>query len=227
MEENEEQTKVFNEIIIFGCGGVGSWIAEYIVRMKLTNRLILIDFDNVEPKNLNRQNYTILDNGISKVQALKTRLAMIQSRTGREEDMQVAIREQNKKINDEIDIITYNKDSLAILATDNVKSKQTIAKHFNRYLLINCDKNYVEIKNHLDTEENSAWDMGGGYNSNQDIISNINSAIMVTTIIKEMPDQTWTKNKFSFKVEPETELRNLINGNTKKRRNVSMGALFG
>ena len=59
------------EIIIFGIGGVGSWLAEFIVRNKVCEKLTLVDFDLVEKKNLRRQNYILVDDGEFKVEALR------------------------------------------------------------------------------------------------------------------------------------------------------------
>lgn len=41
-------------IIVFGCGGVGSWCIEALVRSGF-RRLTLVDFDRVSPSNINRQ----------------------------------------------------------------------------------------------------------------------------------------------------------------------------
>ena len=41
-------------VIIFGMGGVGSWVAETLVRTGVYH-LDIVDFDNVAPSNINRQ----------------------------------------------------------------------------------------------------------------------------------------------------------------------------
>lgn len=56
--------------------GLGSVIAEALVRIGVT-RLILVDFDHVEPSNLNRQNFTAADCGRAKTEALRDRLLAI------------------------------------------------------------------------------------------------------------------------------------------------------
>lgn len=62
------------KIIIFGCGGVGSWTAETLARTGFAD-ITLVDADNIVPSNINRQlpalNSTI---GRSKVDALRQRL---------------------------------------------------------------------------------------------------------------------------------------------------------
>lgn len=62
---------------VVGVGGVGSILAESLVRIGI-NELTIIDKDTVDPSNLNRQlAYTSLDIGKSKVCALKDRLLQI------------------------------------------------------------------------------------------------------------------------------------------------------
>ncbi|HOI43193.1 MAG TPA: ThiF family adenylyltransferase, partial [Elusimicrobiales bacterium] len=58
---------------IAGAGGLGSNIALALARAGV-GRLILADFDKVEPSNLNRQQYTVDQIGRRKVKALKDNL---------------------------------------------------------------------------------------------------------------------------------------------------------
>jgi molybdopterin/thiamine biosynthesis adenylyltransferase len=73
-EENQEKIKNFP--ILLGGVGIGSIIAECALRLGF-EKITLIDGDEVELSNLNRQNYTKDDIGISKVEALKKRLLSI------------------------------------------------------------------------------------------------------------------------------------------------------
>ena len=61
---------------IAGLGGLGSNIAIALARVGV-GRLILVDFDLVEPSNLNRQQYFIHQIGIPKVEALRDNLSKI------------------------------------------------------------------------------------------------------------------------------------------------------
>jgi len=61
---------------IAGAGGLGSSVAVALARVGV-GRLILADFDVVEPSNLNRQQYFVDQIGLSKVEALKANLARI------------------------------------------------------------------------------------------------------------------------------------------------------
>lgn len=63
-------------IHIIGCGSVGSTVAELLVRFGLT-RLVLYDFDIVEPKNLANQMYRQEHVGKPKVEALVEMLCEI------------------------------------------------------------------------------------------------------------------------------------------------------
>jgi sulfur carrier protein ThiS adenylyltransferase len=61
---------------IAGCGGLGSAVAIALARIGV-GRLLLADFDLVEPSNLNRQQYFVDQIGMAKVDALKANLARI------------------------------------------------------------------------------------------------------------------------------------------------------
>ena len=61
---------------IAGLGGLGSAIAIALARIGV-GKLILVDFDVVEPSNLNRQQYFIHQIGIPKVEALQENLSKI------------------------------------------------------------------------------------------------------------------------------------------------------
>jgi sulfur carrier protein ThiS adenylyltransferase len=63
-------------VAIAGLGGLGSNIAVMLARLGV-GRLLLIDFDVVEPSNLNRQSYCIRHLGMPKTLALQSQLAEI------------------------------------------------------------------------------------------------------------------------------------------------------
>lgn len=63
-----------SNIILFGCGGVGGYIAEMLVRSGVGN-ITIVDFDNVDITNINRQIIALHSTiGKSKVSVLKDRL---------------------------------------------------------------------------------------------------------------------------------------------------------
>lgn len=61
---------------IAGLGGLGSAIAIALARIGI-GKLILVDFDVVEPSNLNRQQYFVHQIGMLKVEALQKNIALI------------------------------------------------------------------------------------------------------------------------------------------------------
>jgi len=72
MEEKLKNGKV----AIAGLGGLGSNIAVMLARIGV-GKLLLVDFDKVEPSNLNRQYYDLTHLGMLKTDALKKQLEKI------------------------------------------------------------------------------------------------------------------------------------------------------
>lgn len=72
----EEQEIIKNYPVVLGGSGIGSVIAECILRLGFEN-ITIIDGDQVELSNLNRQNYTEDDVSTDKTEALKKRLLAI------------------------------------------------------------------------------------------------------------------------------------------------------
>jgi molybdopterin/thiamine biosynthesis adenylyltransferase len=72
----EEQETIRNCSIVLGGSGIGSVIAECALRLGF-EQITIIDGDQVETSNLNRQNYTVEDVGIDKVESIKKRLLAI------------------------------------------------------------------------------------------------------------------------------------------------------
>jgi sulfur carrier protein ThiS adenylyltransferase len=69
--------KIKNSVVgIAGLGGLGSAIAIALARVGVGS-LILVDFDVVEPSNLNRQQYFLSQIGMPKVEALQKNLVLI------------------------------------------------------------------------------------------------------------------------------------------------------
>lgn len=78
------KTKFFHKhsikrIILAGCGGTGSILAEHLCRMiagfKLECSLVLYDGDKIEEANITRQNFEVYEIGQNKAQALALRLS--------------------------------------------------------------------------------------------------------------------------------------------------------
>jgi ThiF family/Prokaryotic E2 family A len=67
-------------VFIWGCGGIGSWIAEFVTRSGAA-KVTLCDYATVTGGLLVRQNYTESDIGEDKAEALAARLRAISDRT--------------------------------------------------------------------------------------------------------------------------------------------------
>lgn len=107
-----EKTK----IIIIGCGGLGSNIAKALVRTGFL-KITIIDFDIVELKNLNRQDFYIDQVGMKKTEALKENLLKINN--------EALIETLNLKITEE-NIEVLKKADIVVEAVDKEEYKRLI-----------------------------------------------------------------------------------------------------
>ena len=89
---------------IMGLGGLGSVVAISLARIGI-GRLLLADFDVVEPSNLNRQQYLIDQIGMLKVDALKENLARINPYLEIISDKTVLTEESIPEIFSEVDVL--------------------------------------------------------------------------------------------------------------------------
>jgi hypothetical protein len=104
-------------VSVVGCGGTGSFVAEGLCRILPERaRLLLIDFDRVEDRNLIRQNFTEDDLGIIKSEALALRLARKYGRSVGYSTVPVHM--------------TELKSGLLIGCVDNGLARQDIAKKY-------------------------------------------------------------------------------------------------
>jgi tRNA A37 threonylcarbamoyladenosine dehydratase len=109
-------------ILIAGLGGVGGYALETLLRLGVGN-FLLIDFDNIDITNLNRQILTLQNNvGKAKIDAAKDRAALI--------NPQAKIQTLNLKINqDNIkNILSEYTPNFVIDAVDDVNAKFAIIK---------------------------------------------------------------------------------------------------
>ena len=121
------------KILIVGCGGVGGYALETLVRSGIKN-IDLIDFDKIDITNLNRQIITNLINiGLSKVEEAKKRALTINEN--------INIKVYNEFLNNEnINKILSNNYDYIIDACDTVDTKidLIINKENYNYKLISC-----------------------------------------------------------------------------------------
>ena len=131
--KNFSKTTTNKKLILIGCGGIGSPLAELLIRGGFLN-LTLIDFDTIDKSNLNRQIFFEKDIGNKKSLTLKKYLLKINTKS--------QIDAFSVKI-DENNIHQYTKNAdLIIDASDNFK----IRKIINNY----------SVKNNIDWLYNGA-----------------------------------------------------------------------
>lgn len=106
---------------IAGCGGLGSNVAIALARIGV-GKLILADFDVVEPTNLNRQQYFIEDIGKRKVDALGEKLKMI--------NPFLQIEKHYEKLNGKNIKIIFSEVQIIVEAFDKVSEKAMLVKAF-------------------------------------------------------------------------------------------------
>ncbi|MBO3443542.1 sulfur carrier protein ThiS adenylyltransferase ThiF [Clostridium sp. CCUG 7971] len=117
------------KVAILGLGGLGSNIAISLARIGV-GKLVLADFDVVEPSNLNRQQYFIDDIGKNKTDALKENIKRINPFINIKTH-NIFITKDNVEYFNDVDII--------IEAFDNPKYKAQICN----YVLINMKDKYL------------------------------------------------------------------------------------
>ncbi len=126
---SKEELKKINKthLLIIGCGGLGSNIANILLRCGF-KKIILVDFDLVSFKNLNRQFFFQNQCGKKKTEALKENLLKINQKTD--------IKTINEKIDEEKleKIIKKNKIDIIIEAVDDENTKKMI---FEKTLTLN------------------------------------------------------------------------------------------
>ena len=140
---NEEQIKklVSTRIIVFGTGGVGSAVCNFLVRSGICN-LTIVDFDTIDITNLNRQLVANIGNvGKLKVEEMKNQLLGINP-----EANITAITEKYDE-NSKIDLSQFD---IIIDCIDDIKAKKyliTQAKSNNVYIIcsMGAGNRYSEI----------------------------------------------------------------------------------
>jgi len=122
-EEKLEKIKQ-SHICVFGCGGVGSFVVEGLIRSGV-KEITLIDFDRIDVSNLNRQLMTNRDNiGNLKVEELKKRILSIHN------DVSVHI---YPIFFDEQTSIDFTVFDYVVDAIDSVNSKLEIMRQCESY----------------------------------------------------------------------------------------------
>ncbi|MGC9054395.1 MAG: sulfur carrier protein ThiS adenylyltransferase ThiF [Candidatus Hydrogenedens sp.] len=117
--------KVKKSIVgIAGLGGLGSTVAIALTRLGI-GKLILADFDVVEPSNLNRQQYYIKNLGMYKTDAMREILKDI--------NPYVDIETYTEKINPDNIQRIFTKVHILVEAFDTAEGKRMLIENFHKY----------------------------------------------------------------------------------------------
>ena len=102
---------------IAGCGGLGSNCAVALARVGL-GKLILVDYDVIDPSNLNRQYFFLDQVGMYKVEALRENILRI--------DPQVEIETYIKKLTPPDILLIFKECDVIVEAFDKAEEKEMI-----------------------------------------------------------------------------------------------------
>ena len=125
-KENLEKLKK-SKVIIYGIGGVGSFVCEALARAGIEN-LILVDYDKIEITNLNRQIHALHSTiGEQKTEAMKNRILDINPKAKVETYYNKEIKEKeeeliNETINYVIDCVDTITTKLKLIETAKRKN---------------------------------------------------------------------------------------------------------
>ena len=144
-KENNEKI-IATRIVLFGVGGVGSYVLEMFLRNGIRN-ILLCDFDTVDQTNINRQLVAYNDTiGKKKVDVAKNRA---------------------KRINEKVEMITYDEK----VSEDNIYD---MLKDFNPDYIIDCiddvDAKITIMKYAYENNIKCISSMGAGNRTRVDMI---------------------------------------------------------
>lgn len=122
-------------VVVFGCGGTGSRLIPPVAQLMSTLQtlinpeLILVDFDEVEEKNLSRQNFAKADVGKNKAEALATRY----SKAYNLKITPITVAAGTPEYTEALGLFGIRDrlrgPTLYIIAVDSVKARQDILSH--------------------------------------------------------------------------------------------------
>jgi len=117
--------KVKKSIIgIAGLGGLGSTVAIALARIGI-GKLVLADFDVVEPSNLNRQQYSVEHIGMYKTDAIKEIIQKI--------NPYVEVKTYREKINPDNIRSLFQDVHILVEAFDTAEGKRMLIENFHKY----------------------------------------------------------------------------------------------
>jgi len=124
---NQEEFLIVKKtrVLVVGAGGLGGYITSSLVRLGV-EQIIIIDFDDFEESNLNRQIFSsTLTLNKSKVEVTKERLLEINPSS--------KIKIMHLRYDNEIDKHLYDNIDIVFDAVDNIKTKLLLEDHCTLY----------------------------------------------------------------------------------------------
>lgn len=113
LDERERNKLKQSRVCVVGCGGLGGYIAEYLLRLDV-GKLVAVDGDAFSEENLNRQLLcTEKTLGRNKAEAVKSRAQEIKSKTEVEAVSEFLTAENAEKIIADCDVVIDALDSLS------------------------------------------------------------------------------------------------------------------
>lgn len=181
------------DVLLLGCGSAGTSIVEQLARTKMAKSYKLIDFDTVEAKNLRNQTYTREDIGLTKVNALGSKLKILTK-----ENLNIEI--NNSKFQDVN--LKYYKFKYAVLAFDSIDTR---IKAFNdikegkikaeyiidtRYKDLDCSIYFIDTQ-----DENQMRYYEMSLLSDKAELDKIKARIKEQVIAEDKVNPQWTKSR--------------------------------
>ena len=143
LDAGQQEKLLSSRVIIFGCGGVGSAVAHMLTRSGIQH-LGIVDFDNIDITNINRQLVAYQDNvGKSKVEELEKQLKNINTNLKIDKYF---LKYGEETINN-IDLSQYDYivDCIDDLSAKKLLIKQTIALNKPILCAMGAGNRYLEI----------------------------------------------------------------------------------
>lgn len=181
------------DVLLLGCGSAGTSIVEQLARTKMTKSYKLIDFDTVEAKNLRNQVYTREDIGLTKVNALESKLKMLTK-----ENLKIEV--NNSRFQDVN--LKYYKFKYAILAFDsidtrieafnNIKEGKIKAEYIidTRYKDLDCSIYFINTQ-----DENQMRYYEMSLLSDKAELDKVKARIKEQVIAEDKVNPQWTKSR--------------------------------
>ena len=123
-----------SSICIIGCGGLGTTTAQYLA-MTGVGKILLIDFDNIELSNLNRQiSFLETDIGKNKAEILKKNILKINA------ELDVSFREKKILVSAALQNFDVQVSSFKAWASRKNPCYECIFPKFSNADILNCDQ---------------------------------------------------------------------------------------